>query len=405
MKFWITVNYKVNSVKTINKELFFEYYKSEDKNYCDHVKITNDQIVIFGERNKDFKLRMCFNSKKSNYKRCLVSSLFYLYNYFGEKIEIESIEAKGKKKDGSISSWDNYSFNQEFNLNSISPNLRIDCKLIECLFQKNKYPSIYKMLYNVLISQAHYVRNSDFYYAYRAFNAVYTFIYSYDEEFEIMENRNKNADSDAIKHILKSEKFKNTLNESIKISENYLNKSQIEIFKSNLSRLTKNEDKFLKEVGFIDYEYEDSRLLDFIKDLFKDKFNLSIDEHIEKLKNDYQQAIDEYNDKNQKDPIAYADDLKKLKAEKQRLKTQIETFENFKAKVDMRGNTQPINILQFFIVYSMYKRNKILHGEQFDSLFFIHDTNVDEINELSKVVFQTCVELLNNLDLKEYIDK
>ena len=404
MKFWITVNFKVDSNNAINKTLFFKYKKGTKKDYFDIARITNNKIVIEGSRYDDFSLSKCLRTKKSNYKRCLISSLFYIYNYFGEKIEIESITLTGKNKKGHNLTWNKLQYIQEFNLNKLSPNLKIDCNLIECLFDKYKYRSINKMIYNVLISQACYVRNNDFYYAYRALNAVYTFIYSYAEEFSTMTNRDTYADSVPIYHILKSGNFNKSLVKSINIAENYFHNCKNEILKSNISRLTKKEDKFLKEVGFEDFDYEDTKLLEFLGELFEEKYNYSIDEYHRELETEYQNAIREYLDK-QKDPIANEKELKKIESKKSRLKQLIKQIESFTNKRDKKGNSQSINILQFFILFALYKRNKTLHGEQFDSLFCIHDTNVDEINELSNIVFQTCVELLNNLDLNEYINK
>ena len=90
-------------------------------------------------------------------------------------------------------------------------------------------------------------------------------------------------------------------------------------------------------------------------------------------------------------------EIKQLDKQINRLNQQKTDFSKFRDKLNVKGISKPINILQFLIIYAQYKRNKTLHGEQFDSLFFLHDINVDEINELSRLIFQTCVELVNQI--------
>ena len=400
MDFAITIKYKVDSKETINKEISYEYYKKDGKMHCDHVKFTNSTIKIRGSRYDDITLHNCMQTKRSNFKYCILSSLFYIYNYFGEKIDVESIVMeKFTPGSGSWKTYDRYTYHQEFNYNELPQELRIDSSLVEYVFKKHSSQNIATMLYNVLLSQALYIRNYDFYYAYRGFNAVYTYLYSFHQTFQENSNRDTNADRVAIKNVLNLDNLSNTLTNSIKMSEDYFAEQGNSLFRSNLGRLSSDTRKFLSTMGFDVFEYEDEKILNFIEEIFQQKYNLTIENHLNKLEEEYQEKTNRYRELNaiQEKTEDIKNEITQLKKEKDRLNGQITDFSKFRDKLNVKGISKPINILQFLIIYAQYKRNKILHGEQFDSLFFLHDINVDEINKLSRLTFQTCVELVNQI--------
>lgn len=400
MNFVITIKYKVASKKTINKTITYEYDKKEGKLLYDRVEFTNSTIKIRGSRTNDISLHNCMQTKRSNYKYCLLSSLFYIYNYFGEKIDVESIVMeKFIPGSGSWKTYDRYTYHQEFNHNELPQELRIDSSLVEYVFKKRSSKKIATMLYNVLLSQVLYIRNYEFYYAYRGFNAVYTYLYSFHQAFQENSNRDTAADKVAIMNVLKLDNLSYDLTNSIKMSEDYFAKREDHLFKSNLGRLSSNTRKFLLTMGFDAFEYEDENLLNFIEAIFKQKYKLTTEDHLKKLEKEYQEKTNQYRELNaiQEKTAEIKTELKILKSEIDRLNGQIIDFSKFRDRSNVKGISKRINILQFLIIFAQYKRNKILHGEQFDSLFFLHDINVDEINQLSRLIFQTCVELVNQI--------
>lgn len=400
MNFVITIKYKVDSKKTINKKISYEYYKKEEKIHYDRVEFTDSTIKIRGSRYNDISLHNCMQTKRSNYKHCLLSSLFYIYNYFGKKIDVESIVMeKFIPGSGSQNRFDRYTYHQEFNYNELPKELRIDSSLIEYLFKKHSYQNVATMLYNVLLSQVLYMRDYDFYYAYRGFNSGYTYLYSYHPDFQENSNRDKNADREAIIKVLKLDNLSNNLTNSIKMSEDYFANSGYNLFNSNIGRLSSDTGKFLSMMGFDAFEYEDENLLNFIEEIFEEKYKLTIEKHLNKLEEEYLEKINQRRELNaiQEKTEDNKKEIKQLDKQISRLNQQKIDFSKFRDKLNVKGISKPINILQFLIIYAQYKRNKTLHGEQFDSLFFLHDINVDEINELSRLIFQTCVELVNQI--------
>lgn len=99
MNFEVLIKYNVDSSEVLEKEFNFEYYKyvnnnNEDKKeeiLSDTVVFTKNQIVIKGSRTNPIDIKSCWRTKRSNYRRCILSSLFYLYNYYKNSIKIESI--------------------------------------------------------------------------------------------------------------------------------------------------------------------------------------------------------------------------------------------------------------------------------------------------------------------------
>lgn len=106
MKFSIVIEYNVNNVndKELNKDIKFEYHKrvykengeTKEQIYADDVKFERNKISIECKRTKSVDLNNCWKTKRSNFKRCIVSSLFYVYNFYRQPIEIKSIVKIGR---------------------------------------------------------------------------------------------------------------------------------------------------------------------------------------------------------------------------------------------------------------------------------------------------------------------
>ena len=139
MEFKIIIDYSVNSeekVIPLEKKIEYEYHrkvidKEEKKEeiICDIVNFENNKIVIEGNRVKPIKIKDCWRSKKSNYRRCILSSLFYLYNYYKIPIHIESIKINDLKSEEAIP------FNQEFKA-PLPNDFSIDLTKIEYIFKR-----------------------------------------------------------------------------------------------------------------------------------------------------------------------------------------------------------------------------------------------------------------------------
>ena len=90
MNFEVLIKYNVDSNEVLEKEFNFEYYKHVNNNneekkeeiLSDTVVFTKNQIVIKGSRTNPIDIKNCWRTKRSNYRRCILSSLFYLYNYY-----------------------------------------------------------------------------------------------------------------------------------------------------------------------------------------------------------------------------------------------------------------------------------------------------------------------------------
>ena len=410
MLFTITLNYKVNSRKRIDKSLKYEYHKNKNKVFYDSVEIKNNYIKITGSRSEeitdDKTFKTFLSSKKSNFRHCLLSSLFYLYNYFGKKIKINSIEMYDQQKNRSYVLKDKAYF-QEFYFKDIPTDFKIDCKVIENLFKKISNPNISSMLYNLLLSQVMFVRNNDFYYAYRSFNTVYTYMFSYKKNQKNKEDKNneKNnrSDTPAIHHVLRIKNISMALTKSIELSKQYFDSSYGELFNSNLVRLREEnitEDEFIKFIDYQSFKYRDLTLLNFLQNIFETKYNEEFSSYAQNLENEFTQLCLELEIEKKKPNNE--EKIEELEDKKKEMQPRKKAVLDFKKNLNVESYEDPFNILQFLILFSQYKRNKILHGEHSDCKFFISDVNAKQINSLANVVFQTTIELVNQIDHDKY---
>lgn len=87
MKYEITIDFVVDSEITLCDTIRFEYYKAKNgKIYWDEVQFDEGRITIRGDRTRAIDLENCWKTSKSNYKRCMLSSIFYVYNVYKQPI-------------------------------------------------------------------------------------------------------------------------------------------------------------------------------------------------------------------------------------------------------------------------------------------------------------------------------
>ena len=368
MKFNIVIEYNVENVnnKKLNKDIEFEYHKrvykedsekedSEEKAqiYSDTVKFRKNKIEIEGKRTTLINFNNCWKSKRSNFKRCIVSSLFYVYNFYGQPIEIKSIIII----DGSENKI-TIPFVQEFG--APLPNNFVIDENIEYLFKMKSHKEISDVIYRVLHLQVLFTKNNDFYNAYRSFNAMYTFYYTYHNEL-IQKGDDKTVDKDAIISLLRLKNIESSLTHSISSSENF--------FVNNIDELYKLIIVWLISENVEKHQF-DGRICD---QYFKYK-NRNVLELIKKILESYYQVTDNYNS----------------------------VLEKFESRYKKENESFKINYLQLIAVYAQHRRNKLLHGEHVGSTFLIPDVNADILSNISEIIFQLSIDLVNSINLDNF---
>lgn len=360
MKFEVVINYSVKSTETVvplEKEIKYEYYKyrknKKEVILYDTVYFKDKKIVIEGTRVRAIEIENCWCSKKSNYKRCILSSLFYIYNYYKKPIDIISIKISHLNKKVDIP------FIQEFKL-SLPNYFSIDLTKIEYIFKKISFPELSEVLYRVLHSQALFLKNKDFYSSYRSFNSMYTFYYSYHNDF-FNPDKDINKDRDAIVALLNLNNLESNCQKSVSLAEYFFENSFDEIYNLSYVRLMNekiSENQFSKIIGDEDFRYENNNVLNLIRLLVKNYYetNLPCNRIINK----------------------------------------------FTKRWKLKSAAYKINYLQFLILYALYRRNKLLHGEHVDSTFLIQDVNADILFELSEIIFQFSIDLVNSIAVKDF---
>lgn len=363
MKFEIVIEYNVKNVNDKEKlkmDVVFEYHKrrykenGEEKEYIhsDDVKFEGNKISITGDRTRKIDLNNCWKTKKSNYKRCILSSLFYVYNFYRQPIEIKSIIISASKSEIAIP------FVQEFRV-PLPDNFAIDSN-IEYLFKKISHKEISDVVYRVLHSQVLFTINKDFYNAYRSFNTLYTFYYTFHNKL-IDKGNNKYVDKDAIISLLRLKNIELSLTNSISLSKDFFVNNTDELYKLIIVWLTSENVKKHKLKGIICYQnflYENIDVLKLIK----------------KVLDDYYQVDDNYNS----------------------------VLDSFKRRYKKENESCEINYLQLIAVYAQYRRNKLLHGEHVDLTFLIPDVNAEILSEISKIIFQVSIDLVNNIEKNDF---
>ena len=346
MKFNIVIEYNVENVndKELNKDIEFEYHKriyKEDgekkaKIYSDTVKFRKNKIKIECKRTTAIDLNNCWKTKRSNFKRCIVSSLFYVYNFYRQPIEIKSIIiSDGSKNKIAIP------FVQEFGT-PLPDNFVIE-ENIEYLFKMISHKEISDVIYRVLHSQVLYTENKDFY------NEL------------INKGDNKKVDKDAIMFLLRLKDIELSLTKSISLSENF--------FINNIDELYK-----LIIVWLINESVEKYQLRGIICDQFFKYENRNVLELIKKILESYYQVTCNYNS----------------------------VLEKFESRYKRANESYKINYLQLIAVYAQHRRNKLLHGEHVDSTFLIPDVNADILFNISEIIFQLSIDLVNSINLDNF---
>lgn len=367
MKFSIFIDYKIieYSDKKINKTIKYEYHKHidhyengslEKKIFCDTVEFTENRIIITGNRSKSIDLNNCWRTKKSNYKRCILSSLFYIYNFYKRPIKIESIKIADDCKNEQ-----NIPFIQEFD-NPLPDNFAVDIDKVEYLFNLISYKEMSELMFRVLHSQVLFTKNKDFYNAYRSFNSIYTFFKIYHDKLSKMKI-SEYKDLDVIKPLLKQENIEKCLTNSISLAENFVVNNKEELYRLILVWLMNEH-----------ISYRDQVATTLLYDYFKYK-NINVLEVIKRL------IETNYPNKNPKGDSA------------------LKSFNSFYKE---KNHNYKINYLQVIVVYARYRRNKILHGEHVDSTFLIPDVNADILYKISEIIFQYSVDLVNFINKDDF---
>ena len=362
MKFEVVIDYSVDSTETVvplEKEIKYEYYKyvkdKKEKIYYDTIYFKDNKIVIEGKRNNAINIENCWRSKKSNFKRCVLSSLFYIYNYYKKPIDIISIKISHLNKKVDIP------FIQEFKL-SLPNDFSIDLTKIEYIFKKISFPELSEVLYRVLHTQALFLKNKDFYSSYRSFNSMYTFYYSYHDDFFKTDNKKNNkADKLAIISLLKLNNLESNCQKSVSLAEDYFKNSFHEIYNLIYILLIdekKSEDQFREVIGDEYFKYENYNVLNLIRMLVGNYYKINL-------------------------PCR-------------------KVIEDFTKRWNLKSDDNKINYLQFLTLYALYRRNKLLHGEHVDSTFLIPDVNADILFELSEIIFQFSIDLVNSIAVKDF---
>ncbi len=351
MDFVISIDYNVKSTVSLSKDIKYEYYQNnKGKIFYDTVTFSNKKIKISGSRDGTIDIENCWRSKKSNYKRCIISSLFYTYNFYKEPIKDIKISIQVKEKTLPIP------FINEFN-HYLETTLKMDDRLIQKLFKSVTYEKLSNMIYSLLYNQVLFVKDNDFYFSYRMFNAIYTYIYQ-----DRKNNSDRKPDKEAIVDVLKSVKAAQVQN-SIDLANNFWDTQNQEIHKLIYTWLIEEnvkQNSFSAKIGYSDFHYSHIKILMIIHDILKKRYDIDCN-------------------KNHKLP---------------------EGFKGFKKKLNEASSDDPLNYIQLIALYANYRRNKILHGEQVDSSLFIPDINSDILKEISEIICQLSIDLVNSLELQ-----
>lgn len=358
MNFEVIIKYNVDSNEVLEKEFNFEYYKhvnnnNEDKKegiLSDTVVFTKNQIVIKGSRTNPIDIKNCWRTKRSNYRRCILSSLFYLYNYYKNSIKIESITIFDD-----LENKETIPFIQEFDL-TLPASFSVDLSKIEYVFKTISFPELSEAVYRVLHNQAQFVKNKDFYFAYKSFNSMYTFYYSHHDQLINLGDNNK-VDRVAIISLLKLPGIESSLEESISLAEKFFSSKFDEMRRLIYVWLLNekvNKTQFQGVICDQDFYYQNKTVLKLIEQLTSSFYDITLPDN---------SIINKFTKRNN----AQSDEYK-------------------------------INYLQLLAVYAFYRRNKLLHGDHVDPTFLFPDVNADILSEIAVIIFQTSVDLVNSIN-------
>lgn len=359
MKFEIIINYNVDSDLELNKEFEYEYYRhivSEENSdvHCDTVQLRKNKIAIKGTRIKSIDIENCWKTPRSNYRRCILSSLFYIYNYFNKPIDITSIKMSIDNENEMA-----IPFVQEFN-SSLPKCFSIDLSKIEYLFKDQSFPELSKLLFRLLHSQVMFVNNQEFYTAYRSFNSMYTFIYTNHNKFLNKEADSK-SDKQAITSVLKLESLEKSVQKSIDLATIYFDNKSDDLYKLLFLWMMNEKvgkSSFSGATWYNEFLYDNKNILDILKRIIEKLYNVN----------------DEY--------------------------TAI--LPKFNGKFKKKSDANKMNYLQIISAYANYRRNKLLHGEDVDPTFLIPDVNADILSEIATIIFQLSIDLVNYINADDF---
>lgn len=366
MRVSITIKYNVKNTnnKELNKDIKFEYHKrvykednqKKEEIYSDDIKFERNRILIECNRSKAIDLNNCWKTKRSNFKRCIVSSLFYVYNFYRQPIEIESIIISDHSKNEI-----DIPFVQEFG--APLPDSFVIDENIEYLFKMISHKEVSDIVYRILHSQVLFTKNKDFYNAYRSFNSMYTFVYTFHNKSAGKGDNDK--DLEAIISLLTLDNIEQVLTNSISLSEQFYINNKEELNKLLLVWLINKRVQFKEDIAdtfrYNRFKYKNKNVLEVIKRI---------------IEKNYPKSDENRNDK------------------------PLKGFEtNYK---NSDSSSYEINYLQLLILYAQYRRNKLLHGEHVDPTFLISDINADILSCISDIVFQVSIDLINNMDPNDF---
>ena len=352
--FEIVITYKVSSKQVLDKQIDFEYYQYFDTIRKDPVKfrpgasIGEQQIIIEGSRSSPINIDTCWKSKRSNYKKCIVSSLLYAYNFYKERIVINSIEMKVGNSSKKID------FVQEFET-PLPKEYSIDLAKLELLYRGISRKDVSDLLFRFLCLEVSFVNRREFYNAYRAFNSVYTYIYTFGDGFKKNDGkRDTNADKVAILNVLspktKSKQDKEALEKALSKSISLAGKFFKE-FEKDIPKIIHNwmkqdnvkANSCLGVIGDQHFQYRDEAVITVINQIIRDKYKES-------------------------------GEVK---------------------EISRKSSERKIDCLRLIILYALHRRNKMFHGENIDPTFLICDVNANDLNEISAILFQLSIDLVN----------
>jgi len=236
----------------------------------------------------------------------------------------------------------------------------VDLSKIEYIFKTISFPELSEAVYRVLHNQAQFVKNKDFYFAYKSFNSMYTFYYSYHDQLMDIGDDNT-ADKVAIISLLKLPGIESSLEESISLAEKFFS-SKFDEMRRLIYVWLMNENvgktQFQGVICDRDFHYQNKNVLKLIERLTSSFYDITLPDN---------SVISKFTKRNN----AQSDEYK-------------------------------INYLQLLAIYAAYRRNKLLHGDHVDPTFLFPDVNADILSEIAEIIFQTSVDLVNSINEADF---
>ena len=206
--------------------------------------------------------------------------------------------------------------------------------------------------------------------------------------------------------ILKKNDLNQNLKNSVSVAGDYFSNFKEDIFNAIMVRINRErikKDSFLSIIGFEDFDYVDSELLEEINNIFSNIYKIEIADYYDELSQRFNIADEDLKELEEIYTDPNSEEIKEAKGKKENLKQMRKRVNKLKNRLhNNTKNSNPVNLIQFLMFFAQYKRNKILHGEQFESKFFIRDVNAKHLEALSEVIIQTSVDLVNGINANDY---